>query len=319
LASPALLDAIKIALLLGKPLLVTGEAGSGKTRLADFIRYRLALASPLLKFETKSTSDGRELFYSYNALARFQAAQTGSGSRRAADYIAYRALGTAYLRSWPYDAVRELLPATAERWDTPTRSVVLIDEIDKGSHDFPNDILNELEQRYFVIPEMGNARVACNDKDAPVVVLTSNSEKSLSDAFLRRCVYFHIPRLTLEMAREIAVRRIPRLAAARAGRFLQEGLELFFLFRGEALNAATKGGMSAAEFGLERKPGVAELLDWLVVLEALRIDDSQPLSSGGAGVLSSLPTLVKGGERDARKAEVAARKWLGLSAQAQTV
>lgn len=274
----------------------------------------MRLRLPLRKFETKSTSEWHEIFYNYNTLARFHAAQTGAGSRRHADYISYRALGLAFLQSWPMAAVCDLLPSGVEPWEREGRSVVLIDEIDKAPHDFPNDILNEIEQRYFHIAELSNARVECHPDNAPFIVLTSNSGKSLSDPFLRRCVYFHIPKLTPQMARDIALRRIPRFNRREERTHLADALEFFFLLRGEA--PAGKIGFAIADYALERKPGAAELLDWLLVLGGFKVDVSDSLRTKPEALMASLYTLVKGEERDLHKAGAAARKWLGQAAHA---
>jgi MoxR-like ATPase len=311
--SAELLDAIKVALILRKPLLVTGEAGAGKTGLAGFIRHRMRLTSPLLKFECKSTSDGKDVFYTYNTLARFHAAQTGQGSRRSADYISYCAIGMAFLRSWSFDLVGDVLPSTEPRWTEGTRSVVLVDEIDKAPHDFPNDILNELELRYFRIPELGNARIQCNEQNPPFVVLTSNSEKTLSDPFLRRCVYFHIPKLTRKLAQDIALRRVAKLAGRADAVILEDALEFFFMLRGEMPSG--KEGFSISEYTLERKPGAAELLDWLLALGGLRVQPSDSLRVKQAEFLASLGAVVKGEERDSLRATALARKWIEQTAQ----
>jgi MoxR-like ATPase len=138
-----LVDAVNVALTLNRPLLLTGDPGTGKTQLAFsvawqlFGRKRLKVSSPRVeRFEAKSTSVARDLFYSFDALARFQAAST-NGSTNNRDYITYNGLGRALLRAMPRKSVEELLPADFTH-DGPTRSVVLIDEIDKAPRDFPN-------------------------------------------------------------------------------------------------------------------------------------------------------------------------------------
>lgn len=174
-----LVDAVNVALVLNRPLLVTGEPGTGKTQLAYSIAWQLAarkqlnVTSPRVeKFETKSTSVARDLFYSFDVLARFHAAHTG-GSSRNVDYLTYNALGRALLDALPEGEVRPQLPPGHE-YQGPRRSVVLIDEIDKAPRDFPNDLLNELDQMYFRIPELGNVAIGGTGPAAeayrPVVV-----------------------------------------------------------------------------------------------------------------------------------------------------
>ena len=195
IADPGLVHACNVALLLGQPLLLTGEAGTGKTLFAYSLARELGLGEPL-KFESKSNSVARDLFYTYDTLRRFQDAQGGRGDgrkdSRPFDYLTYQALGIAILQTRDKAEVAELLPSTFKHLGK-TRSVVLIDEIDKAPRDFPNDVLNELELLYFRIPEIDNIKIDSDPKLQPLVVITSNSEKDLPDAFLRRCVYYNIP------------------------------------------------------------------------------------------------------------------------------
>jgi MoxR-like ATPase len=188
---PGLADAVNVALLLRQPLMVTGAPGTGKTVLASSIAFELGLDPPL-PFETKSTSQARDLFYAYDALGRFTAKEFGSGTGRAADYISFNALGEAIVRANDPGTVQDVLP-TGYLHPGKRRSVVLIDEVEKAPRDFPNDILNEIERMYFRIPELGNRRVEADPDQYPIVLMTNNSEKSLPDAFLRRCIYYNIP------------------------------------------------------------------------------------------------------------------------------
>jgi MoxR-like ATPase len=158
LANDGLVDAANVALMLGQPLLLTGEAGTGKTQFAYSLAWELGLDDPL-KFETKSTSAARDLFYTYDALKRFQHVQTKVESDSILPYITYQALGLAILRTRTADLNKDLVSDDFEQPNKPLRSVVLIDEIDKAPRDFPNDILNEIEDMYFRIPEMGNKEV----------------------------------------------------------------------------------------------------------------------------------------------------------------
>lgn len=198
--SKDLTAAIDVALGLGRPLLVTGEPGSGKTTLGYAIARRLGIARAYL-FVTKSTSEARDLFYRYDALGRFRDAQAGEKSD-AADYLAYQALGAAILDAHHPDQIAHLSVGRSHGWlppGKPCRSLVVIDEIDKASRDFANDILVEIEKLQFDVPELTTTGAAGRQVPRspqfpdpalrPVVVVTSNAERPLPDAFLRRCVY----------------------------------------------------------------------------------------------------------------------------------
>jgi MoxR-like ATPase len=146
--SQGLVDAVNTALVLNRPLLLTGDPGTGKTQLAYSLAWQLANSGKrnvkdanVIKFETKSTTVGRDLFYSFDKVAHFHAAD---GKKEAVHYITYQALGEALLRALPADRVTRLYPP-GHAHKPPSRSVVLIDEIDKASRDFPNDLLNELD------------------------------------------------------------------------------------------------------------------------------------------------------------------------------
>lgn len=279
---PGLVDAVNVALLLNQPLLLTGEPGTGKTQLAYSVSWELGL-NPPLKFETKSTSTARELFYTYDTLGRFHAAQTRVGSQENLDYITYNALGVAILRANEEAAVTKWIPqGKGLVHGGKRRSVVLIDEIDKAPRDFPNDILNEVEGMYFKIPELGDALIEADETMRPVLILTSNSEKNLPDAFLRRCIYYHLP----FPARE----RLVQIINARVGRFrddksplLAEALDLFFLLR-------------EPNVGLTKRPSTAELLGWLIFLSETIGVERESLRAHEKLVSSSLSVLVKSAE-----------------------
>ena len=146
------------------------------------------MAIQMLKFEIKSTSTARDLFYTYDALKRIQDIHSGVSSSELLNYITYQALGLAILKTKEPSEVKNLLSAEFAHVGK-SRSVVLIDEMDKAPRDFPNDLLNELEHLYFRIPELGNVKVEADPTLQPIVIITSNSEKDLPEAFLRRCIY----------------------------------------------------------------------------------------------------------------------------------
>ena len=235
---PALYNAVQVAILLQQPLLLTGEPGTGKTRLAEELALRLSrqadasfLSQPLV-FHTKTTSTFTDLFYTYDALGHFHAAHFDGGNQtpksgplkpirqqsldtdgpvigklsspsqpdgspQASSFVQLQALGQAILLSnatalSEYNQrVGAYLPMNNVLIDRPRSSVVLIDEVDKAPRDFANDLLNELDRFEFCVREDRN-RTYCKGEGKVIVILTSNSEKNLPDAFLRRCIFYHI-------------------------------------------------------------------------------------------------------------------------------
>ncbi|MDD2775220.1 MAG: MoxR family ATPase [Gallionella sp.] len=271
-----LVDAINVALLLGQPLLVTGEAGTGKTQLAYHLAHHLGLPEPL-KFETKSNSTAKDLFYFYDHLRHFQAAQTQKGSLNSRDYLTYNALGLAILRANPFDKIKDLVNEDFVKHHQATRSVVLIDEIDKAQRDFPNDILNEVEGMYFRIPELSNAKVQADLR--PVLVLTSNSEKHLPAAFLRRCVYYH-----LSFPDD---KGLTRIIAAHLGETVANSP-----FMADALSVFKK----LRDSNLQKPPATAELLNWIIALQSIYPNQDNPLADRKAAITHTLSVLIKNEE-----------------------
>ena len=178
------------------------------------------------------------------------------GTGRAADDISFNALGEAIVHANDPEAVHDVLP-TDYVHPGKRRSVVLIDEVEKAPRDFPNDILNEIERMYFRIPELGNRAVEADPDYYPIVLMTNNSEKSLPDAFLRRCIYYNIPFPDAEALEEIVLARLVGYFPKDANLSLVRSAVKFALFiRNDAA-------------GLEKKPGTSELLNWLSAMVRL--------------------------------------------------
>ena len=279
IADDGLVDAVNVALLLGQPLLLTGKPGTGKTQLAYSLAYQLGLGEPL-KFETKSTSQACDLFYVYNALERFHAAQSAQlgerNKKKNVDYITYHALGKAILLTHPPDEIKQYLPRNFEKYTKPRRSVVLVDEIDKAPRDFPNDILNEIENLYFRISELDSEKIEATNDMPPILVLTSNSEKPLPEAFLRRCIYYDIPFPDRQRLTEIVEARLGTYIKSSSD-FLAKALDIFFQLQ---------------DGGLRKKTSTAELLNWLTVLHELYPDTENPLEHPDS-ISRTLSSLVK--------------------------
>ena len=277
LADPGLVDAVNVALLLGQPLLLTGEPGTGKTQLAYRVAWELGFAPPLV-FEAKSTSTAKDLFYTYDSLRRFHAAHTPEASRDNRDYLSYNALGLAILFANDPAAIQHLVPRDFVH-PGKRRAVVLIDEVDKAPRDFPNDLLNEVEQMFFRIPELNNARVTAEAALRPILIISSNSERNLPDAFLRRCVYYHIPFPDQERLAAIVLQRVGSSEAVlRDEKVLQRPLDFFLQLR---------------ERSLHKKPSTAELLNWINVLANQETPGPDALTGFRAHLASSLSSLVK--------------------------
>ena len=224
IATEDLRIAVNAAIVLERPLLIKGEPGTGKTLLAEEIAG--ALGAPLLSWHIKSTTKAQQGLYEYDAVSRLRDSQLGDA--RVSDIRNYIKRG----KLW-------------EAFTAPERPVLLIDEIDKADIEFPNDLLLELDRMEFFVYETGETVRATR---RPIVVITSNNEKELPDAFLRRCFFHYIRFPDAETMRAIVEAHYPDIKK----RLVEEALRIFFDLR-EAP-------------GLKKKPSTSELLDWLKLL-----------------------------------------------------
>ncbi len=239
-ATPDLMLAVNAALALERPLLIKGEPGTGKTLLAEEVAK--SLGRPLYQWHVKSTTKAQQGLYEYDAVSRLRDSQLGDA--RVADIGNYINRGVLW-----------------EAFDSELAAVVLIDEIDKADIEFPNDLLRELDRMEFYVYETHQTIRATK---RPLVVITSNNEKELPDAFLRRCFFHYIRFPDRETMERIVDVHYPGLKKS----LLREALEVFFNLREVP--------------GLKKKPSTSELLDWLklllaedIPLEALRSQDKK--------------------------------------------
>ena len=288
-ADEGLIKAIEIAIALGKPLLISGEPGTGKTRLADYVAAQLSiqtkdktnsfLPQPYV-FNTKSTSVSSDLFYFYDAVSHFRSQHA---NLRTEQFIELTPMGLAIAQTHGIDApalkgLSELGNFSEEYLKRESRSsVVLIDEVDKAPREFPNDLLNEMEHYQFNIKEI-NQSVGRADNDCNIIVImTSNSEKNLPNAFLRRCVFFHIDFPDKEKLLKIAKKRLT-INNAEYDELIEKAIDEFNLIRSKAMN---------------KKPSTSEFLDWINLLQFYKLlkndsfspDNTNAVYSATKGVL----------------------------------
>ncbi len=226
IATPDLMAAVNAAMTLEKPLLLKGEPGTGKTLLAEEVAA--ALGAPLITWHIKSTTKAQQGLYEYDAVSRLRDSQLGEARvHEVGNYIRRGKL-------W-------------EAFESEQRAVLLIDEIDKADIEFPNDLLHELDRMAFDVYETGQTVRA---RHRPVILITSNNEKELPDAFLRRCFFHYIAFPDADTLRRIVDVHFPDIDQQLVG----QALRAFFGLREVP--------------GLKKKPTTSELIDWLRLLMA---------------------------------------------------
>ena len=247
--------AVNAAVTLERPLLVKGEPGTGKTELAREVARSLGME--IIEWHIKSTTRAQQGLYEYDAVSRLRDSQLGEEKvHDVGNYIRQGKLWQAFT--------------------TDKRVVLLIDEIDKADIEFPNDLLQELDRMEFHVYETGEMVAA---KHRPVVIITSNNEKELPDAFLRRCFFHYIRFPDMDTMRQIVELHYPGIKNA----LLTTALTQFYEIREQA--------------GLKKKPSTSEVLDWLKLLLAEDLS-AEDLKSGGASALPKLHGALLKNEQD---------------------
>jgi MoxR-like ATPase len=248
--------AVNAAIALERPLLIKGEPGTGKTVLAYEIAK--ALDAPLITWHIKSTTKAHQGLYEYDAVTRLRDSQLGEeGVKDVRNYIKKGKL-------W-------------EAFESPKRPILLIDEIDKADIEFPNDLLQELDRMEFYVYETNETIKAAI---RPIVLITSNNEKELPDAFLRRCFFHYIRFPEVETMNEIVEVHYPRIKQ----RLVAEALRIFYDMRKVP--------------GLKKKPSTSELLDWLKLLMVEDIDEAVLVERDPTKVIPPLHGALLKNEQD---------------------
>lgn len=239
LTNDAIEAAVNCALALEKPLLVRGEPGTGKTQLAEALAQ--AMNMPILRWHVKSTTRAQDGLYLYDTVQRLYDSRFGDHDVKDVEH---------YIKLGPM----------GQAFDSEERCVLLIDEVDKADVEFPNDLLHELDRMRFHVLETKREVVA---KQRPVVIITSNAEKELPDAFLRRCVFHYIDFPSAELMQRIVRVYHPNVDEA----VVEQSVKTFYEIRDMAR--------------LRKRPSTSELIDWIAVLErsgvrSVQLDKSLP-------------------------------------------
>ena len=314
---PGLVAAVNTALTLGMPLLLTGEPGVGKTQLGYRIAYELGCGT--IFFPVKSGTEAQDLFYQLDHLRRLHAAQAkteGDDGKKSVDvrhFLRFQGLGLAILRAMPKEQLHnrnlwdQAWPESERHSDYNRRvnygeqqpSVVLIDEIDKAPIDFCNDILEEIRRLQFSVPELGCEPMSIYEDPAkpkehekrfrPQIIITSNSEKGLPEAFLRRCIYYRLQPPDKRTLQTIIAKRLAQQGGLTISldTETQEQALAFFLYLKDNCN-------------LEKPPSTAELLNWLLSLDEQNVRYSQDESNNQIWKNSARFCLLKN-EQDLNK------------------
>ncbi len=263
--SPELVTAINVALKVGAPLLLTGEPGTGKTQVAFYLAWYFGIEENLFSLYVRSSTVAGDLLYRFDTVAYFHRSQDPAYRDKPidrGDFISKGPLWQAYELGQP--------------------TIVLIDEIDKAPRDFPNDLLNVLDQHEFQVPELDGKTITRDTaQPPPLVVISSNSERHLPDAFLRRTIFHHIE-FTPELVRKAVQAR------AGAGDFPD--------LAPEVQEAAIERFLEIRDRRLRKKPATAELLVWLTVLSAMDGITAGTLRDRPLVKLPALAALVKNQE-----------------------
>lgn len=254
-ATDDLTVAVNASIALERPLIVKGEPGTGKTELAR--QVALALNLPIIEWNIKSTTKAQQGLYEYDAVSRLRDSQLGDA--RVEDVSNYIKQG----KLW-------------QAFDADQKLVLLIDEIDKADIEFPNDLLQELDQMEFHVYETGKTVTA---KHRPIVIITSNNEKELPDAFLRRCFFHYIRFPDAETLKKIVDVHFPTIKSD----LVAEALNQFFEIRETS--------------GLKKKPSTSEVLDWLKLLLVEDLSASD-LRRDGKNALPKLHGALLKNEQD---------------------
>ena len=254
-ATEDLTVAVNAAITLERPLLVKGEPGTGKTELARQVSASLGL--PMIEWHVKSTTRAQQGLYEYDAVSRLRDSQLGDDRvHEISNYIRRGKL-------W-------------EAFDAPQKCVLLIDEVDKADIEFPNDLLQELDRMEFHVYETGQTIQA---RQRPIVIITSNNEKELPDAFLRRCFFHYIRFPDIETLKQIVAVHHPGIK----DQLLTTALTQFYEIRDQQ--------------GLKKKPSTSEVLDWLKLLLAEDLT-AEDLKRDGASALPKLYGALLKNEQD---------------------